>query len=398
MPAELPSPAEAIAALAARLCPVDAERVAAAGASGRVLGGDVRLDRDSPACSVSAMDGYAVRAEELAAGAVRLAGEARIGRPPETLPPGAALRIYTGSPVPIGADTVARLEWIDEAEGLVALRAGLALERGADIRRQAENGAAGALVLAEGLEVTAAAASALATIGVDPVAVRRRVRVAIVTTGDELDPATSRGLAPWRLRDSNGPALAALLGGAPWVVVASVGHVEDQPDALARGVAQGLDVADAVILTGGVSKGAYDYVPGAVVAAGGEVVFHRIRARPGQPTLGAVAGGRAVIGLPGNPLAVLTAGRRVVVPVLRRLAGFATIDPPAPVVELHAWRGAPIPLTWWRPVTMRSDGVAELASLRGSGDVCGPAASAGFVEAPPGCESIGPLPLFAWRP
>jgi molybdopterin molybdotransferase len=175
-------------------------------------------------------------------------------------------------------------------------------------------------------------------------------------------------------------------------------HADDNLTGLTDLVVQCLAEADAVVLTGGVSKGAYDYVPAAVAAAGGEVVFHRISARPGQPTLGAVVGGRAVIGLPGNPLAVLTAGRRVLLPVLRRLAGFEDIDPPAPKVIVSAWRGSPIPIAYWRPVNLVAPGVAEITSLTGSGDVCGPAMSDGFIEAPPDQSSGGEFPYYPWRP
>jgi len=157
-----------------------------------------------------------------------------------------------------------------------------------------------------------------------------------------------------------------------------------------------LAACDAVVLTGGVSKGDHDHVPDAVRGAGAEVVFHRVRARPGQPTLGAVADGKPLLGLPGNPLSVLCAGRRLLGPALRRRAGFATADAPRPTVRVADWGEKCLPMWWWRPVTLASAGVAELAPMKGSGDVCGPATTDGFVEAPPDCDGSGPLSFFAW--
>jgi molybdopterin molybdotransferase len=390
-------PAAAIELLASRLTPIGTEELATPDATGRVLARDVRLDRDSPACDVSAMDGFAVRAKELKAGALPIAGECRIGEEPETLHTGKALRIYTGSPVPDGAEAVIRLEHVVEANGAIKLLDGKSVRVGEDIRRCGENASAGSVVLTQGAELTAAAIGAIATVGLTVIPVHRRLSITVITTGNELAQLDEGELKPWRLRDSNGPVLAAMLGAAPWVESVKRMHATDSLDSLKMAIASALGGSDAVVLTGGVSKGAYDFVPDAIRAAGGEVAFHRIRARPGQPSLGAIVEGKPVVGLPGNPLAVLTAGRWLLTPILKRLAGFAAYNPPAPQITLEAWTGKPQSLTWWRPVTLTAPGVAKLAALQGSGDVCGPAMSDGFVEVPTDRNDLGPYSYYPWR-
>ncbi|MEN0110148.1 MAG: molybdopterin molybdotransferase MoeA [Planctomycetota bacterium] len=405
MPLSDESPRRSLDALVERIAPVAAEGASvqpAASVAGRVLAAAVTLDRDSPACEASAMDGYAVRAAELnaddaVAAGLSVEGECRIGAEPTPLPLGVARRIYTGCPVPPGADAVVRLERVDAIEDAIRLVGDHRVTPGEDIRRRGENASAGDAVLPPGRPLDTAAMAALASSGQPTASVHRPLRVAVVTTGDELEPAGSGALPPWRLRDSNGPSLAAMLAPLPWVKDVSLGHADDTLAGLTATLAETIARHDAVVLTGGVSKGAYDFVPDAVRAVGGDVAFHRIAARPGRPTLGATLDGKPIVGLPGNPVSVLTAGRRLLVPALRARAGLAVIDPPCPVVTLAAWSGKTLPIAWWRPVRIVGDGVAELVALRGSGDPCGPAESDGFVEVPPGRDDRGPFAYRAWR-
>ncbi len=369
-----------------------------ASAMGRILAQPIRLDRDSPACDVSAMDGYAVRIADLISGALPVVGECRIGKAPIGLEPNNALKIYTGSPVPQGADSVVRLELVEASGRQIRLSPECRPERGSDIRRQGENAKRGDLVLDTGICLTPSSLSAIASIGPKSIEVYRRLEITILTTGNELVTDPTSDLASWQLRDSNGPTLAAMLGGNSWVGQVVHKHVVDSLESLTKELQSAIVTSDAVVLTGGVSKGAYDFVAEAVRQSGGEVLFHGVTARPGRPTLGALVGTTPVMGLPGNPLAVLSSGRRLLLPTLRYLAGFETPDPPMPVATLSAWQGKPIPLTWWRPVKLGSKGVATLVSLRGSGDVCGPASSDGFVEVPPNSAELGPHPFYSWLP
>ncbi len=395
-------PRSALDLLLGKLAPVPTETASsdAAKLSGRVLAAPIGLDRDSPACDVSAMDGFAVRLAELEAGPLPLAGECRIGQAPASVAPGTAKRIYTGSPLPDGADTVLRLERGDLEGDRLTLKPGASVSAGADIRRQGENAEQGEQVLPAGIQLTPAAIGAIATVGSQRVELFRRLRVAVITTGDEL---VGRGestdeLPAWRIRDSNGPVLQSLLGALPFVEKIDHRHADDSLDAVADELRQAVADYDAVVLTGGVSKGAYDYVPPAVERIGGEIVFHRIKARPGQPTLGAVIGETPVVGLPGNPLAVMCAGRRLVVPMLRQRAGLASPVPPPATVALNAWPGKTLPITWWRAVTLVEPGVAQIAALKGSGDVCGPATTDGFVEVSPETSGTGPFAYYPWTP
>lgn len=388
--------------LVAKIQPVESESLTAANCgvlAGRVLGEHVALDRDSPAIDVSAMDGYAVRAAEINENALSLRGECQIGRPPTTLAANVAMRVYTGCPVPLGADAVVRLERAEVSGETVRLKAGVAIEPGTDIRRRGENARRGDRVLSAGERVTPAAVTALASIGSAEVSLYRRLRIAVITTGDELaspEENASGELPDWRLRDSNGPTLRAMFAPLPWVESVSHAHADDTLGGLTGLLRQALEHADAVVLTGGVSKGAYDFVPEAVASAGAETMFHRLPARPGRPTLGAVAGGKPVFGLPGNPLSVLTTARRLLAPALRRRAGFAAPEDRRPAVTIVRPDQRMIPLTWWRPVRITTHGHAELVPLKGSGDTCGPAVSDGFVEVPPETAGVGPFAYYDW--
>lgn len=397
---------DALRRLIERTGPVETESLplsALPQAFGRVLAAPIALDRDSPACDVSAMDGFAARAAEISAGPLPIAGEARIGVEPTPLAPGSAVRIFTGSPLPPGADAVIRIEKTDADEASVRLRADASVAPGNDIRRQGENAARGDTVLEAGSRLTPAAVTAVASIGPPTVSLFRRLRIAVITTGDELEragatPPEADPLPAWRLRDSNGPSLAAMYARVPWIEAVDRGHAADSMAALTERIAEAIEAADAVVLTGGVSKGLYDLVPAAVERAGGEQLFHRLPVRPGRPTFGAIAGEVPVLGLPGNPLSVLSTARRLLAPVLRRRAGFAEPLEPSPRVELRAWTGKSIDLLWWRPVRLIGAGAAELVALRGSGDTCGPATSDGFVEIEPGGAGEGPLPFYGWTP
>lgn len=391
---------EALPGLLIRLDTVDVEEVHGKDLHslyGRALAQSVHLDHDSPGCNLSAMDGYAVRLRELLDGSVPIVGECRIGSPPETLELGTSRRIYTGGPIPDGADTVVRLERAVAQADQLTLISNSPINKGADIRRQGENAVSGTEVLIKGQQLTPAAISALATISPDSISAYCPLRIAVITTGDELHQGPGN-LPPWRLRDSNGPTLQAMLAPMPWIQSIERVHSVDDLKGLTDAIRRAVEQADAVVLTGGVSKGAYDFVPAAIADAGGEVVFHRVAARPGQPTLGAIHSGRPVLGLPGNPLSVMCAGRRLLVPALRKRAGFADAEPAVPLVSLQSGSEKSLPITWWRPVKLVANGVAELASLKGSGDVIGPADTDGFVEIPPERTGVGPFAYFAWQP
>lgn len=430
------SPAAAVAALVARARPPHAVRpseiVELGEAVGRILAQEVQADRDSPAFDYSAMDGYAVCAARLAAlsgegknetsQAITLpvVGESRIGEPPPSSFDGSrrliAVRISTGAPLPAGADAVIRREGVVEhaagragkvASIVVTPQAAARVRVGDHVRRRGENAPSGSVVLSAGDVITAAGLATLAAVGTMRPAVFPRLRIVLITTGDELIDAHHTPTA-FQIRNSNAPAVRAIFASHAWAEVSSVLHVRDDGD-LGGALEHACQAADAVVLTGGVSMGHRDPVRAAVEQAGAEVVFHGLPQRPGKPMLGAVVQRRApraaetlpVFGLPGNPVSALVTCVRIVLPVLAACAG-ATRTPPdclPRLIEVRNPDGRSLDLWWHRPVRSVVDAngfpQAELSDSRGSGDIVAAGMSDGFVEIPPGSSS-SILPYYAW--
>jgi molybdopterin molybdotransferase len=389
------SPHEAIDAMLGRLAPVERQALDWRRAAGRILAQPLLADRDSPPCDVTAVDGFAVRLADVAAGSLPIRSEARIGQRPIDLPAGGAARIVTGAPIPTGAEAVVRREDVNEFGDRIEFKAGSqAIRAGQDIRRQGENLLAGQQVVEAGHEIRGPVLAALSTFGASNVGVRRKVRVGVVVTGDELLEADARP-APWQLRDANGPALLAMLSAAPWIELGAICHAPDEADPLRARLGEQLSACDAVLLTGGVSMGDRDHVPAVVESLGAKIIFHRLPIRPGMPVLGAIGeGGKAILGLPGNPVSVMVTACRFASPVLRRLAG-ATV-PQRPAVKLASGDDATIRMWWYRLVRLAADGQVELVPNRGSGDLVAAARSDGFVEVPPGEKGAGPWRMYAW--
>jgi molybdopterin molybdotransferase len=364
-------------------------------AIGRVLAEGVTADRDSPAADVSAMDGFAVRAADLALGELPIAGELRIGQEPMALPARSALRIVTGAPVPPGADVVVKREDTEEASGRVRFAAATkSLPVWTNIRRKGENAKAGEAVVAAGAEVTAPVAGVLAACGRAEVPVHRRVRVAVLVTGDEvLGVGDTPG--PYQLRDSNGYTVLAIATRWKWVEAERAPAVKDDPGVLRSVMRDLLVSADALIVTGGVSMGERDFVPRVVRDLGAEVLFHKVNQRPGKPVFAAAMEGKPIFGLPGNPLSVMVTMRRMVVPVLERLGGIQNGAPPA-LMRLVNPDDRRLDMWWHRFVKVVGEGRAELLSISSSGDVMNAARSDGFVELPPGAGGEGPWGYYSW--
>lgn len=388
------SPQAALEALLDGVGPVGTERVGLGEATGRVLGEAVVADRPSPPVSVSAMDGFAVRAAEARGGELPIAGEIRIGRPPPVLPERSALRIVTGGALPEGADAVVRHEDTRVAGARVVFTDPASIRPGMAVRQRGENIAPGDPVVDPGTPVTPPVVGALAAFGVTRPLVRRRVRIGVLTTGDEL-VAPEASPTPHQLRDSNGPGLTAMLSARSFVSLLPPARAADEPGALRAAASVLLRDADMLLLTGGVSMGERDFVPGVLAELGARVLFHKVPQRPGKPLLAArLADGRTILALPGNPVSVLVTARRFAVPVLDRLAGRPGDQPPRATVETPD--AARLDLWWHRLVRMRSPGRADLMAGRGSGDIVAAARSDGFVEVPPGQGGPGPWPFFGW--
>lgn len=395
--APLATPDEAVHALCARILPLETERVAWRAAAGRVLAEPITLDRDSPACDVSAMDGYAVRLADAAPGALDVRFEVEPGVCADPMPAGSAVRVFTGAMIPDGAEAVVPREQVEETPERIRVPRGLRVERGQHIRRRAENGRAGDAVCEPGAALTPARLAAAASCGAASVLVRARVRVGVLVTGDEA-LAPEDAPAPWQLRDGNGAALTALLANIAWIDPLPARRVGDDPGAIRDAAAALLDECDALLLTGGVSAGDYDHVPAVLRGLGFETVFHKVAIRPGKPVLGAVdAHGQPALGLPGNPVSVMVTARLFAAAALRARAGLRNSDNRAVLVDVDGDAHAPPSLRWFPPVRLRADARAELVRGKGSGDWVSAAGADGFVEVPPGEDARG-LRLFrAWR-
>lgn len=382
-----------------RIRAVDVQSVPLEHATGRILAEDATTDRPSPASDVSAMDGYALRRTDMhGTTAIPIAGELMIGRAPSSLPAGACLRIVTGAPVPQEADAVVKREDVIESPEAIRFTPELAarIRAGENIRRRGDNGPPGTLIARAGARITPALAGALATFGHADVRVHRPIRVAIISTGDEVLDVRAMP-TDWQLRDSNGPTLRALVGSNAWAEVAMCERVGDDESLIRRTLAAAVERCDAVLLSGGVSMGHRDFVPEAIGAIGGTVIYHKLPQRPGKPMLGAVVGDSKVIfGLPGNPMSVLVTAVRIALPVLRALAGVASPIPDPRVVALADPDAKSVDLWWSRPVRLGEDGRACIVAAQGSGDVVSIANSDGFVEFPPGASGPGPWPYYPW--
>ncbi len=391
-------PADAIAALRSRLVDLGDEEIDSAHAVGRVLSVGLLADRDSPPLDVSAMDGYGVRFSDVTRaidsndGWLPVAHTIAAGMSPANPPPGAAVKIFTGAPVPSEVDCVVKREDTDESEAS-RVRIPSLPSLGQNIRLQGENSKAGEQVIRAGEVLANTRAAALATFAGTRVRVRKRVRVAIVNTGDEL-VSLGQPAEPWQIRDSNGPFLDAWIRQFGWLDVILRQSVRDDFDTLSSAISQAVQQADAVLLTGGVSMGDADFVPDAIRQLGGEIVFHRLPIRPGKPVLGASIGGKLILGLPGNPVSVAVTARAIALPLLESLAGKTKAH--VPQIRLENADSKTLGLVWHRLARTNAAGGVELVDGRGSGDVVALAASDGFVVIPPGKSGPGPWPWLTW--
>ena len=398
IPLQFEDPDQALEQLAARLRSVEIEREQPPRV-GRILASAVVADRDSPAADVSAMDGYAIRMVDLdRTDSIPVSGESTPGAPPPEQQDGAAIRVFTGAIVPAGFDAVVKREDTEEMGNSVRLlESAKSIEDGMHIRRAGENARAGSLVLPAGVPITAAVRATMANFGCRQVALFRRVRVSIITTGNEVGDFIDQAPKPWQLRNSNQESVSALLESISWVQIVHTDHCLDDRDSLTQLLSTRLMQSDAILLTGGVSMGDYDYVPDVIREIGGNVVFHGLPIRPGKPILGAASeDGKLLMGLPGNPVSATVGCQRMAIPMLGKIAG---MDPWMPVrasVRLRNPDTKQIPLRWMRLVRLVEHGVAELVESLGSGDLVSLGRSSGFVELPAEASGEGPWPYIAW--
>jgi molybdopterin molybdotransferase len=281
------------------------EAVELSDALGRILAEDIVADSDLPPFDRAQMDGYAVRAADVAKtpARLRIVGESAAGSGwHHEMKDGEAVRIMTGAPVPVGADAVQQVELTREVDGNKIVEILESVEAGRSIVRQAAEIKAGEIVLRAGEDINAAMIATLASFGYAQIKVGRRPRLAIMATGSELVDADQKP-GKDQIRDSNNYTIAAYatLAGAS---VERLPLAGDDTEELKEQIAAAAKRSDVLITSGGVSMGVYDFTKAALKELGAEIFFERVALRPGKPTVFARLGDTLVFGLPGNPVSV----------------------------------------------------------------------------------------------
>lgn len=364
-----------------------AEEVPLIEALGRFTAGEVRSRRRVPGFDNSAFDGYAVHSADVAAASaaapvrLRVIGVAPAGSAPgPAFAAGSCVRIFTGAPMPAGADAVVMQEDTRRGgEESVEVLDRVGPWEG--LRMAGEDFEPGALLAAKGQSVTPALLALMASAGVGTVAVGKRPRVQLVSTGSELvEPGHE--LEPGQIHDSNGVLLEALAR-QEGAEVTGRERIADQPEATVRSLDRASSRADVIITTGGVSVGDADLLRPSIVAAGGRVDLWRIAMKPGKPFAFGRLGEAVWFGLPGNPVSAFVTWKLLVRPALRHLAGAAAHAPP----RIRARLGQPFANRGDRRhfvrVVLGADGEVRVAGTQASHLQSSLAAANGLLDVPP---------------
>jgi molybdopterin molybdotransferase len=366
--------AEALASMLPAFSPLGEEEVQLTESAGRYLSREVRARFDSPPFDNSAMDGYAVRAVDVASATkdapIRLPvrGESRAGGPlPERLEPGTVYRIFTGAPMPAGADAIVIQEDTDRDGDEVSIRE--SSPEGKHVRARGSDVSSEALLVRAGARLWPGEIGLLASQNVDRVHVYRRPKVAILSTGDELRQLGD-DLEPGMIINSNVYVLTEMLRAVGAIPV----PLPAAPDTLAEieGSLRTALEAEVVITTGGVSVGEYDFVKEAFESVGIEPMFWKVRIKPGKPVSFAQYQGKPVIGVPGNPISAMVAFEVLIAPCLRKMLGDPQPHPEPVVARLREpYRRRPGRVEIARGVATREGDeiIVALHPLQGSGSL-----------------------------
>jgi molybdopterin molybdotransferase len=307
------------------------EKISILDALGRVLGEDIVAERDNPPWDNSAMDGFAVRWDDIKQEhaiekpvTLTVIEDVPAGRmPSKTVGAGQAIRIMTGAPIPGGADTVLKVE--DTEHTPESVRVFKPEPRGANIRPQGEDVKKGECIIAKGTQIRPGEAGMLAILAKPFVFVYQRPRVAILSTGDELADLDER-FSEEKIINSNSYGIAAAVqeaGGIPFLL----GIARDTPAALKEKISHGLN-ADILVLSGGVSMGDYDFTKAVFRDLGAEMNFWKLAIRPGQPLAFGKIQGKLAFGLPGNPVSSMVTFEQLVRPAMLKMSGHRSYGRP----------------------------------------------------------------------
>ena len=395
--------ADAVALATSRVTGWGTMHVPLNAALGQVLRQRVTAERDQPPFDRVTMDGIALAHETLAAGlrTFRVVATQAAGSAPVPLPDRqSCVTVMTGAALPPGADTVVPVERITRDSSAATIEAAYSAKAGQFVHRRASDHRQDDTLLEPGALLGAPELAILTVGGSDCVEVARRPHIAVISTGDEL-VEVGQPLGPTQIRASNDRALAAALVQRGFTDCVRR-HLPDDRAVLERELRQLLAEQDVLILTGGVSMGEFDFVPGVLAALGMELVFHKVLQRPGMPLwFGVSPAGKPVFALPGNPVSSLVCLVRYVLPAL--LAALGTAPRPTPVVQLATAVHFEPDLAYFVPVRLEYsvDGrcIANPKATNTSGDFVALGGTDGFVELPRG-QSDFPAGyaarFFAW--
>jgi molybdopterin molybdotransferase len=271
-----------------------------------------------PSFDNSGMDGYAIACED--EGESRLLAQVvQAGAFPDfTLEKGTAVRIFTGAPVPQGADTVVQQEWVRIEGDRIFFDRGK-LTQGMNLRRAGSQCEQGQLILPEGIRITPGTLGLLASLGIEEVPVFAAPQVSMILTGDEV-VELGQALQPGQIYNANGPALIGYLSQLG-ILDVKVYKVKDDSAEVIRVIGEALASAEVLLLTGGISVGDYDFVKEGLVENGVETLFYKVKQKPGKPLLAGIKGDKLIFALPGNPASVLTCFMQYVKPSLGQWMG-----------------------------------------------------------------------------
>lgn len=310
---------EAQAAVLGSVGSVGSDTVDLENAIGRVLADDVVAREAIPPFANSAMDGYAVVGTDVAeAGAMlRIVGEISAGSAPHlSVDPGSAAKIMTGAPMPVGADTIVRVEDTERVDDVVKIK--VAVAEGTSVRAAGSDIPRGSVVFGAGTRLLDTHLAVLATVGASRPTVARRPRVSLFSTGDELASPNAAVLRPGEIRDSNRVMLRAMLSEVATVI--DEGIVRDDPVALRSAFGRAVAGSDAIVTSGGVSMGDHDHVR-KILGDMGEIDFWKVAMKPAKPFAFGSVGNVPFFGLPGNPVSAAVAYEQLVRPALLRMQG-----------------------------------------------------------------------------
>jgi molybdopterin molybdotransferase len=381
------APAEADRLIGQHLQCLPIESLPLAQCAGAVLRENIYAERDQPPFDRVAMDGIALDSQSLGdLRALRIQGTQAAGDTPLTLSAAdGCIEVMTGAVLPGGCDCVVPLEEITVGAGLAQLSAAARLEPWQNVHRRGSDTRQGALLVAVGSRLHAAEIAAAAGAGMARIRVSSQPMLAVISTGDELVEPGEPVLAH-QVRRSNAYGIVAALREHGFQRVAD-DHIDDDEAALRERLRFHLETHDVLVLSGGVSMGRYDLVPGVLEELGVRAVFHKVAQRPGKPLwFGMAPSGAAVFGLPGNPVSTLVCLLRYVLPAL--YASLGAQPPPPERLALAAPVTVNAAMTHFLPVRVQQDdwgrAWAVPAPTNGSGDFTALAGTDGFVELPPG--------------